>query len=227
MSTIHFDKKAIEVPGLLDWSSLDAQSQLEVLQRPPLPQGDLQEAVAEIIRQVGEKGDEAVYDYTRKFDQLQLEQLEVSEAEWRAGESQVTEAVSEAINDAISRIEAFHTAGKPVGLTLDTAVGVHCEARYLPIESVGLYVPGGTAPLISTVMMLAVPARIAGCRSVVMCTPANDQGEVAPAILLAASRSGVKRIFKVGGAQAIAAMGLGTETIPACAKLAATPTPPA
>lgn len=230
---------SIAVNGVIDWNNLDREARLDVLQRPPLPSGDLCEAVADIIEQVELRGDEAVIEYTKKFDRLDLarqdksqregtqrkgsqqvgSQMEVSELEWLAAESQVDAVVVQAIDDAIARIEAFHEAGKPSGLNLETAIGLRCEARYLPITSVGLYVPGGTAPLISTVLMLAIPARIAGCDNVVMCTPADANGQVAPAILLAASRAGVQRIFKVGGAQAIAAMGLGTETIPACAKL--------
>lgn len=209
----------ISIPDVIEWKSLDQTAQLKALRRPPLPSGDMHNAVANIIKQVGQRGDAALFDYTRKFDKLELTTLEVTEEEWIAAESQVDEAVIQAIDDAIARIDTFHTAGKPVGLNLNTAVGLRCEARYLPITSVGLYVPGGTAPLISTVLMLAIPARIAGCKNVVMCTPADASGNIAPAILLAASRCGVQRVFKVGGAQAIAAMGLGTETIPACAKL--------
>ena len=123
------------------------------------------------------------------------------------------------MDEAISRIRDFHIAGKPVSLSMETAPGLRCEARYLPISPVGLYVPGGSAPLISTVIMLAIPAQIAGCEEVVLCTPPDRQGRISPAILAAASRCGVKRVFKAGGAQAIAAMGLGTESIPACAKL--------
>jgi histidinol dehydrogenase len=127
--------------------------------------------------------------------------------------------VLEAMDEAIARITAFHIAGKPAPVSMETAPGLRCEARYLPISPVGLYVPGGSAPLISTVIMLAVPAQIAACEKVVLCTPPDKQGRVSPEILAAASRCGIKRIFKVGGAQAIAAMGLGTESIPACAKL--------
>lgn len=210
---------SINIPEVIHWRNLHHQQRLDTLQRPPLPSGDLCEAVADIIKQVEQDGDQALFELTGKFDRLELDRLEVSESEWQAAESEVDAVVVEAIDDAISRIEAFHQAGKPNGLNLETAVGLRCEARFLPISPVGLYVPGGTAPLISTVLMLAIPARIAGCGDVVMCTPADINGRVAPAILLAAARAGVKRMFKVGGAQAIAAMGLGTETIPACAKL--------
>lgn len=219
MNKTEFRSSSIAIPAVIDWKSLDQKAQRDVLQRPPLPSGDVHSVVAEIIEQVGQRGDAALFEYTQKFDRLELAELEVTEEEWLSAESQVADTVVTAIDDAIARIDAFHTAGKPVSLSLETAVGMHCEARYLPITPVGLYVPGGTAPLISTVMMLAIPARIAGCKDVVMCTPADTNGKVAPAILLTASRCGVQRVFKVGGAQAIAAMGLGTESIPACAKL--------
>jgi histidinol dehydrogenase len=145
--------------------------------------------------------------------------LEVGANEWAEAESLVDPIVLQAMDEAISRIYAFHVAGKPAPVSMETAPGLRCEARYLPISPVGLYVPGGSAPLISTAIMLAIPAQIAGCEQVVLCTPPDQQGQVSPAILAAASRCGIKRVFKVGGAQAIAAMGLGTESIPACAKL--------
>lgn len=219
MHTTESESRSIAIPAVIDWQSLDLKAQRDILQRPPLPSADIHNVVAEIIEQVRQRGDEALLEYTKKFDRLDLEELEVTEQEWLSAGSQVDATVAAAIDAAIARIDAFHTAGKPANLSLETAVGMHCEARYLPITPVGLYVPGGTAALISTVMMLAIPARIAECENVVMCTPADSNGKVAPAILLTASRCGVKRIFKVGGAQAIAAMGLGTETIPACAKL--------
>lgn len=207
------------MPDVIDWQGLDPTQRQQILLRPPMPDSGLQAKVAEIIEQVQQQGDAALLQYALKFDQVELQQLEVSEQEWAAAESQVSVGVVEAIDEAIQRIDDFHSAGKPVGLNMETAVGLRCEARYLPISSVGLYVPGGSAPLISTVTMLAVPARIAGCKQVVLCTPPDANGNVAPAILVAAARCGVKRVFKAGGAQAIAAMGLGTETIPACAKL--------
>ena len=189
------------------------------LQRPPIPVGNFQADVATIISRVRDEGDDALFEFGEKFDGARLEALEVSAEEWSAADSRVDAEVLMAIDDAITRIDAFHIAGKPEPISMETAPGLRCEARYLPISPVGLYVPGGSAPLISTVMMLAVPARIAGCEQIVLCTPADKQGQVSPAILAAAARCGVKRVFKVGGAQAIAAMGLGTETIPACAKL--------
>ena len=209
----------ISIPAVIDWQGMNPEQRQRVLQRPALPSTDLHSKVAEIIEQVRQQGDAALFEYALKFDQVQLQHLEVSEQEWAAAESQVDGDVLEAIDEAIQRIHDFHFACKPVGLNMETAVGLRCEARYLPISPVGLYVPGGSAPLISTVTMLAVPARIAGCGQVILCTPPDENGKVAPAILVAAARCGVKRVFKAGGAQAIAAMGLGTESIPACAKL--------
>jgi histidinol dehydrogenase len=209
----------IQVSGLINWSAASEAEREAAMQRPPLPDLNISQAVSEIIRTVGENGDQALFEYGRKFDGVDLQQLEVTADEWAGAESELDAQLLQAIDDAIGRIETFHRAGMPVSLSIETSSGLNCEARYLPISPVGLYVPGGTAPLISTVLMLAVPARIAGCEEVVLCTPPDSQGRVSPAILTAAARCGVKRIFKVGGAQAIAAMGLGTESIPACAKL--------
>lgn len=213
------NKRLIAIPDLIDWQGISPEQRQQVLQRPPLPDSGLHGKVAAIIERVRQQGDAALFDYALKFDQVALQQLEVSAQEWSAAESQVTPKVAKAIDEAIQRVDDFHSAGKPVGLNMETAAGLRCEARYLPISPVGLYVPGGSAPLISTVIMLAVPARIAGCEQTVMCTPPDSNGHVNPAVLLAAARCGVKRVFKAGGAQAIAAMGLGTGTIPACAKL--------
>ena len=209
----------IRIPDLIDWSAASETERVSVLQRPPLPSGNLQQAVSEIISRVREEGDDALFALGKKYDGVKLEQLEVSAEEWEAAESLVDPAVLQAMDEAIARIDAFHVAGKPVPVSMETTPGLRCEARYLPISPVGLYVPGGSAPLISTVIMLGVPARIAGCEAIVLCTPPDKQGQVPAAILAAARRCGIKRVFKVGGAQAIAAMGLGTESIPDCAKL--------
>jgi len=214
----------LRIPKLIDWSAASAAERESALQRPPMP-GDnlpgagLQQAVGEIISRVRENGDDAVREFSKKYDGVMPAQLEVTADEWAAVETQLEPGLLQAMDEAIARIEAFHNAGKPVPVSMETAPGLRCEARYLPISPVGLYVPGGSAPLISTVLMLAIPARIAACEQVILCTPPDAQGCVPPAILAAASRCGIKRIFKAGGAQAIAAMGLGTESIPACAKL--------
>jgi histidinol dehydrogenase len=209
----------VTIPELIDWSRASEVERETALQRPPIPAGDFQQTVAAIISRVREDGDLALREFSEKYDGIVLSQLEVTADEWAKAESLVDADVLQAMDEAIARIDAFHVAGKPAPLSMETAPGLRCEARYLPISPVGLYVPGGSAPLISTVIMLAVPARIAACEQVVLCTPPDKQGQVSPAILAAASRCGVKRVFKVGGAQAIAAMGLGTESIPACAKL--------
>lgn len=209
----------IRIPEIIDWSGVSEAGREFVLKRPPLPTGNFQATVTDIISRVRKDGDKALRELGEKFDGVVIGALEVGAAEWAEAESLVDPVVLQAIDEAISRIDAFHSAGKPASVSLETAPGLHCEARYLPISPVGLYVPGGSAPLISTVLMLAVPARIAACEQVILCTPPDKQGLVSPAILAAASRCGIKRLFKVGGAQAIAAMGLGTESIPACAKL--------
>jgi histidinol dehydrogenase len=209
----------IRIPELIDWSAASEMERGSVLLRPPMPSGNLQQEVGEIIGYVREEGDVALRALGEKYDDVKLSALEVGADEWQAAESLVAPAVLQAMDEAIGRIDAFHLAGKPVTVSMETTPGLRCEARYLPISPVGLYVPGGSAPLISTVIMLAVPARIAGCEQVVLCTPPNQEGQVPAAILAAAKRCGIRRVFKVGGAQAIAAMGLGTESIPVCAKL--------
>lgn len=209
----------ISIPELIDWTTADKGQKAMALSRPPIPTGDFQSAVADIISWVRAAGDEALYELGRKYDGVSLQRLDVSAEEWQAAEALVDASVLEAMDEAIERIRSFHAAGKPAPMGLETAPGMQCEARYLPISPVGLYVPGGSAPLISTVLMLAVPAQIAGCEQLVLCTPPGSDGKIAPAILAAASRCGIRRVFKLGGAQAIAAMGLGTESVPACAKL--------
>lgn len=209
----------ISIPELIDWASADEAQKVTALNRPPIPAGDFQSAVADIISRVQVGGDKVLYELGQKYDGILLGRLDVSAKEWQAAESQVDTTVLDAMDEAIDRIRSFHVAGKPAPMGLETAPGMYCEARYLPISPVGLYVPGGSAPLISTVLMLAIPAQIAGCEHMVLCTPPDSNGMIAPAILAAASRCGIRQVFKLGGAQAIAAMGLGTQSVPACAKL--------
>jgi len=209
----------ISIPPSIDWSATDEAVRGTVMQRPPLPDSNIAAAVSGIISQVREGGDDAVRRLGEQFDGVRLQQLEVGPEEWSGAEAGVDVELLQAMDEAIARIEKFHSAGMPTVLSMETAPGLRCEARYLPISPVGLYVPGGTAPLISTVLMLAVPARIAGCEQTILCTPPNKEGRVPPAILAAAARCGIKRVFKIGGAQAVAAMGLGTESVPSCAKL--------
>ena len=209
----------IVIPELIDWTAADAAQKLDTLTRPPIPAGDFQSGVAGIISSVRDDGDLALRRLGEKYDGVKLGALEVSAEDLENAEQRLDPVLLAAMDEAIERITAFHSAGKPAPMSMDTADGLNCEARYLPVSPVGLYVPGGSAPLISTVIMLAVPAQIAGCEELVLCSPPDKEGNIDAAILAAASRCGVRRVFKVGGAQAIAAMGLGTETIPACAKL--------
>lgn len=209
----------ITIPVMIDWADAGDAAREITLRRPPPPEGNFQEVVADIISRVRNDGDTALLELSEKYDGVVPDHLEVTAGEWANAESLVDPAVLQAMDEALSRIYVFHAAGKPSTVSMETAPGLRCEARYLPISPVGLYVPGGTAPLISTVIMLGVPAQIAGCEQVVLCTPPDKQGRVPSAILAAASRCGIKRVFRVGGAQAIAAMGLGTESVPACAKL--------
>ena len=175
--------------------------------------------VREVMDSVRTRGDEAVKDYEKRFDHVALEDLMVAEREIEEAESLVDNALKEAIRQAKANIEAFHAAQKFEGKRVTTTPGVVCWQKAVAIEKVGLYIPGGTAPLFSTVLMLAVPARIAGCREIVLCTPPNREGKVHPAILFAAKEAGVHKIFKAGGIQAIAAMAYGTESIPKVYKI--------
>lgn len=207
------------IPELLDWPLANESQRETALRRPPIPQGDFKDVVSDIIARVGRDGDRALREIGERYDTPVDGPLEVTAEEWEAAESLVDPALLMAMDEAISRIRSFHLAGVPLPVSKETGPGLHCEARYLPISPVGLYVPGGSAPLISTVIMLGVPAQIAACKEIVLCTPPDKQGKVPAAMLAAAARCGIGRVFKVGGAQAIAAMGLGTESIPACAKL--------
>ncbi len=170
-------------------------------------------AVEKIVADVASRGDEALLRYAREFDGVSLRDLRVSDEEISEGVSRVRPDVADAIRKAASQIRIFHEAQRPVPVRVESIPGVVCEQRAVPIRSVGLYIPGGRAPLFSTVLMLGIPARIAGCRSVVMCTPQGADRPVAPEILFAAREAGIDTIYKVGGAQAIAAMAYGTQTI--------------
>ena len=179
----------------------------------------LEQTVAEIIAQVRERGDEALREYASRFDGVELSDLRVSETEIAEAEQRVDEALKQAIAVAAGNIERFHAAQTMQPVEVSTMPGVECVQRAVPITNVGLYIPGGNSPLFSTVLMLAMPARIAGCRNVVMCTPAGADGKVHPAILYAAWKCGVHAIFKSGGAQAVAAMAFGTESVPRVSKI--------
>ena len=177
------------------------------------------ERVAAIVEQVAEQGDAAIKALAEQIDGVTLSELEVSAQEIAEAEREVSDKVKEAIEVAVKNISAFHEAQMPSEVKVETQPGVVCVQRPVAIQKVGLYIPGGTAPLFSTVLMLALPAKIAGCGEVVLCTPTNKQGRVASEVLYAAARCGVKRIFKVGGAQAVAAMAYGTESIPKVDKI--------
>ena len=179
----------------------------------------LEQTVAEIIAQVRERGDEALREYARRFDGVELSDLRVSEAEKAEAEQRVDEALKQAIAVAAGNIERFHAAQTMQPVEVSTMPGVECVQRAVPITNVGLYIPGGNSPLFSTVLMLAVPARLAGCKHIVMCTPPGKDGKVNAAILYAARLAGVTEIYKVGGAQAVAAMAYGTQSIPRVSKI--------
>lgn len=191
----------------------------ELLQRPVIHTEALFDTVRQIMARVKAEGDRAVLAYEATFDRVELSQLAVSEEEWLEAEMQVSEELKKAILLAKENIASFHAKQCFVGQKVETAPGVFCWQKAVPIEKVGLYIPGGTAPLFSTVLMLGVPARIAGCREIVLCTPPGCDGRVHPAVLFAAKVAGVNRVFKAGGIQAIAAMAYGTESIPRVYKI--------
>ena len=177
------------------------------------------ERVASIVERVAMQGDKALYELAEQIDGVKLASLAVSEQEFSQAEQRVSEEVKAAIEVAVQNIEAFHRAQLPAEVRVETQPGVVCVQRPVSIGKVGLYIPGGTAPLFSTVLMLALPARIAGCKEIVLCTPTDKQGCVAAEVLYAARRCGVTKVFKAGGAQAVAAMAYGTESVPKVYKI--------
>lgn len=191
----------------------------ELLRRPQISGAVIGERVAGILAQVREEGDEALLRLTAQIDGVSLPSVAVAADEIAEAEKAVPEALRQAIAVAAANIEKFHAAQRPAPVELETMPGVRCVQRALPVRRAGLYIPGGSAPLFSTVLMLAVPARVAGCAEIVLCTPPGRDGKVAPAILYAASVAGVDRIFKAGGAQAIAAMAYGTQSVPRVDKI--------
>lgn len=203
--------KVIRYPERAEWTSL--------LERPHIDMTALYATVNTVLTDVRTRGDRAVLDYEEKFDRVRLSSLQVTEAEMEAAEQLVPEELKDALRQAERNIATFHEAQRFQGKKIETAPGVVCWQKAVPIEKVGLYIPGGTAPLFSTVLMLAVPARLAGCREIVLCTPPDREGRVNPAILYAARLAGVHRIFKAGGVQAIGAMAYGTETVPKVYKI--------
>ena len=201
----------IKYPSKEDWSSL--------VKRPALDVTTLFDTVRTVLDEVRQEGDAAVKRYEEKFDKVTLANLQVSEAEIEEACELVSEELKQAIRTAKDNIEKFHASQRFTGHKVETTPGVTCWQRAVAIEKVGLYIPGGTAPLFSTVLMLAVPAHIAGCKEIVLCTPPNKEGKVHPAILFAARTAGVSKIVKAGGIQAIAAMAYGTESVPKVYKI--------
>lgn len=201
----------IDYPARQEWYRL--------LQRPVMDWTEAEEKVKPILDAVKKNGDEAVKKFTYLFDKVTIDSLRVSEEEIKASFYLVSDELKNAIKVARENITYFHKLQKEDFSPVETMRGVVCWRKSVPIQKVGLYIPGGTAPLFSTVLMLGIPARLAGCSSVILCTPPNKEGKIHPAILYAASLVGITDIFKVGGAQAIAALTFGTETIPAVYKI--------
>lgn len=203
--------KIVLNPARTEWPAL--------LARPVMDISEIEDRVAPILADVMARGDVALREYTHRFDGVQLHSLAVSEDEMSEAVRSVGDTLKQAIRIAAANIRKFHAAQQQPTLEVETTPGVHCWRKSVPIEKVGLYIPGGTAPLFSTVLMLAIPAQLAGCTDIILCTPPNKEGKVHPAILYAAKEVGVTRIFKVGGAQAIAALAYGTESIPQTYKI--------
>lgn len=198
-------------PGREDYAAL--------LQRPHKDAADLGSIVAGVLHDVRREGDTAVLRYEEKFDKVCLASLAVSEEEIQEAEHLISDELKQSIRLAHANIHRFHHAQRMQSVSVETAPGVHCWQKSVAIERVGLYIPGGTAPLFSTVLMLATPAKIAGCADIVLCSPPSREGKLHPAILYAARVAGVNRIYKCGGVQAIGAMAYGTETVPKVSKI--------
>jgi len=201
----------IKYPAREEWAS--------IVERPHLDVSELNQMVANVLTDIKTRGDEAVKGYELKFDHIDLDSLAVSEKEMNDAEKQVSTELRDAIEQAHANILKFHESQRPNSQKVQTQLGVVCWQKSIAIEKVGLYIPGGTAPLFSTVLMLATPAKIAGCSTIVLCTPPDRHGNVNPAILVAARIAGVSHIYKIGGVQAIGAMAYGTETIPKVYKI--------
>ena len=191
----------------------------EIVERPRLDLTKLNETVSTVLNDIRQRGDEAVKEYELKFDKATLTELAVTEQEMDEAETLVSNELRDAIILAHHNIKVFHISQRFVGQKVKTQEGVTCWQKSVAIERVGLYIPGGTAPLFSTVLMLATPAKIAGCKEIVLCTPPNSEGKVNPAILVAARIAGVSKIYKIGGVQAIGAMAYGTQSVPKVFKI--------
>ncbi len=202
----------------LIWNQLSNLEKTKALARPQSA-SNISAKVAAIIDAVRAEGDQALLNFTQEFDRVTLSSLQVGADEFTQARQNIAPELLSAMNFAFKQIEAYHRAQMPKASSIETTPGIVCERQARPIDAVGLYIPGGSAPLISTVLMLGVPARLAGCTTKVLCTPANKNGVVDPAILVAAQLCGIDQVFKVGGAQAIAAMAYGTKSIPKVLKI--------
>lgn len=198
--------QVIKYPKKEDWKQL--------LSRPENNVEEMADLVSQVFQQVKKEGDKALLQYTSLFDGVELDRLELTTEEIEASEKQVSEELKNAMMLAAKNIEKYHSSQVSTPEIIETSIGVKCWRKASPINKVGLYVPGGSAPLFSTVLMLGIPAKLAGCQEVILCTPPNKKGEINPAILYACKLVGIKRVFKIGGIQAIAAMAFGSETVP-------------
>jgi histidinol dehydrogenase len=203
--------QVIKFPSREEWASL--------LARPQYDSTTLFDSVQKVLDEVRKHGDKAVKDYTKKFDNVSPENIEVTKEEMAEAEKLVSDNLKQAIEMARRNIWKFHSEQQQELPEIQTSPGVYCWQKAIAIEKVGLYIPGGTAPLFSTVLMLGIPAKIAECKQVILCTPPNKEGKIHPAVLYAAKVAGIHRIFKIGGSQAIAAMAYGTETVPKVYKI--------
>ncbi len=197
--------EVIKYPKKADWKQL--------LQRPTSDDAAALKSAQSVLEDIKTNGDKAVKHYTAQFDKAEIDELLVSEEEFAQAKTEISEELKSAIDIAIANITKFHAAQSFKTLTVEVSPGITCSQKALPIEKVGLYVPGGTAPLFSTVLMLAIPAKIAGCKEIVLCTPPDSEGKIHPAILYSAQKTGVSKVFKTGGIQAVGAMAYGTESI--------------
>lgn len=197
----------------------DKSTWKEILKRPALDSTSLEATVKSILADIKLNGDSAVKKYALQFDKANLNSFEVNQNEIKSAETKLSTELKNAIQNAKSNIEKFHSAQKEITQPIETTSGVNCWRKSVGIEKVGLYIPGGSAPLFSTVLMLGIPAKLAGCKEIILCTPSDSNGNINPAILFTAQLVGVTKIFKVGGVQAIAAMAYGTESIPQVYKI--------
>jgi histidinol dehydrogenase len=203
--------KTIKYPARSEWA--------ELLKRPVFETVSLQQKVAGILQEIAQNGDSAVKKFTEQFDKVRLDDLLVSDSEFAEANDLVDEELKKAIQIAKQNIQKFHEAQWEKTVEVETMEGVKCWRKSVPIEKVGLYIPGGTAPLFSTLLMLGVPAQIAGCQEIVLCTPPQKDGKVNPVILFTANLLGIKSLYKIGGVQAVGAMAFGTETVPKVYKI--------